>query len=387
MARETRGEGSTYQRCEDRWGCPPAGDDGRRPDHDCRGRWYFSVGVSTIGGGRRRRTTSAATLRELRPKRAALRRQVAAGVARDGSQTVGQWLVYWLDEIADLRPSTERTYRGYITTWIVPAVGKVRLSALTPEQVRGVLRSMEQAGKAPATRRQVLAILSRAMGVAQREGKIERNPCATVTAPSLAKQQPHKALTLDQVKQVMPHLVAHPNAARWLAALVLGIRQGEALGLAWADVHLDVPEPWLRIRQAQVKDAKGQLTLGPVKSAAGERSIPLIEPVLSALAAHREQSGGDGLVWGPRGNRADYNEWHRILESAGVEKAPPHGARGTAATLLDMLGATPRQVADILGHSTVRVGQDHYVHSEAAALRAALTRSGEAMTRGEIEGT
>ena len=43
-------------------------------------------------------------------------------------------------------------------------------------------------------------------------------------------------LTLQQVAVLVPHLRAHPNGARWLAAVVLGIRQGEALGLAWDDV-------------------------------------------------------------------------------------------------------------------------------------------------------
>lgn len=59
---------------------------------------------------------------------------------------------------------------------------------------------------------------------------------------------------------------------------------------------------------------------------------------------------------------------------------PVHAARATTASILDRLGATPRQVADILGQSTVHVGQKHYVHSQQDALASALTRVGEFFT-------
>lgn len=354
--RRTKGEGSIYQ----------------RPD----GRWYYIVDITVPGGGRKRRTVSAATRKELTPKIRALRKRTEAGTATDGTQTVAAWITYWLDEISDLRESTKKTYRGYITKWIVPHVGKVKLADLTPEHVRSLMSAMEKADRAPATRKQVLSILSKALDVAHREGKVDRNVCDTVVRPSLARQKRHGVLTLDQVKALLPHIYAHDNKARWLAAIILGLRQGEALGLAWADVHLDDPEPWLHVREAQARD----LTLDGVKSAASDRVVPIIEPVYTALLEQRERDGADGLVWGPRPNWSDYNEWHRLLDVAGVPRVPVHAARATAASVLDAMGATPRQVADILGQATVHVGQKHYVHSEAGQLRAALTRAGDAIT-------
>lgn len=380
--RRTKGDGSIFQRCEARYGCPALVDvtldDGTtakaRPEHSCSGRWFGVVDLTTAGGGRKRRTVSAKTKAEVRIKFRQLQKRTEAGATGDGTQTVAKWLTYWLDEISDARESTKNTYRGYVNNWVVPELGRVRLLDLSPEHVRGMLAKMERAGKSPATRKQVLSILSKALDVAHREGKVDRNVCATVTRPSLAQQGTHAHLTLDQVKTLLPHVHAHPNAARWLTALVLGIRQGEALGLAWEDVHLDDAEPWMHIHRAQARDG----SIGPVKSKSGNRQIPIIEPVLTALRAHRDASGGEGLVWGPRKNRADYNEWHALLAKASLPKVPVHGARATAASILDAMGATPRQVADILGHSTVRVAQQHYVHSDRADLRAALTRSGEA---------
>lgn len=353
--RRHKGEGSIYQRKSD-------------------GRWIGSVDLGYMNGRRVRRTVSAPTLRELRPKMNALRKRTEAGVV-GSNQPVSQWVTYWLDEISDVRDTTRRTYRGYVEGWIEPALGNVKLSALAAEHVRALMTHMETEGKAPATRKQVLSILSASLEVAVREGKIERNPCDTVERPSLAAQQTHGHLSLDEVAKLVPHLAKHPNRARWLTALILGLRQGEALGLAWADVHLDDDDPWMRIHQSQTR-RDGRFVLGPVKSTASNRSIPLVPPVDQALREWREKTGGHGLVWGPRHTRPEYDEWHALLKSAVLPMRPVHAARATAASILDTMGATPRQIADILGHSTVKVAQQHYVASDAPQLRAVLAKGG-----------
>lgn len=45
-------------------------------------------------------------------------------------------------------------------------------------------------------------------------------------------------LSVGEARDVMAAAQAHRNAARWTVALVVGLRQSEALGLRWADVDL-----------------------------------------------------------------------------------------------------------------------------------------------------
>jgi len=353
--RRHKGDGSIFQRKSD-------------------GRWLGVVDLGYMNGRRVRRTVSAKTLRELHPKMKALKKRTEAGVT-GSDQPVEQWVTYWLDHISDARPSTKKTYRGYVENWIAPSLGSVKLSALAAEHVRALMTHMETKDKAPATRKQVLSILSKAMEIAVREGKIERNPCDTVERPSLAGQATHGHLSLEEVAQLVPHLATHKNRARWLAALVLGIRQGEALGLSWEDVHLDDEHPWMWIHQAQ--DSTRGNAIGPVKSTASNRQIPIVPPVYAAMVELRARSSGTGLVWGPRDNKDDWKEWQALLTAAALPSRPVHAARATAATILDEMGATPRQIADILGHSTVKVAQQHYVASDAPQLRAVLGKAGE----------
>jgi integrase len=67
------------------------------------------------------------------------------------------------------------------------------------------------------------------------------------------------------------------------AALLLGIRRGEALELAWVDVDLD----WgvLRVRQA-LQRAGGVLRLGPVKSDGSARFVAMPGRWVEAFRGH-----------------------------------------------------------------------------------------------------
>jgi hypothetical protein len=50
---------------------------------------------------------------------------------------VGRWLEFWLSDVAGrLRPNTVRTYRSHIRTYLIPVLGRYRLSKLTTKQVQ-----------------------------------------------------------------------------------------------------------------------------------------------------------------------------------------------------------------------------------------------------------
>src|SRR5262249_46208494 len=65
--------------------------------------------------------------------------------------------------------------------------------------------------------------------------------------------------------------------------LAYGLRRGEVLGLSWDDV--DFAQGVIHVRR-QVVRAGGRLHLGPVKTTAGVRELPLLEIVRQALAEH-----------------------------------------------------------------------------------------------------
>jgi len=200
-------------------------------------------------------------------------------------------------------------------------------------------------------------------------------------------------LTADQARAVLTAAEGCRNAARWSVALALGLRQGEALGLAWEAVDLDAAT--LTVRQALQRQPGGGLVLVPPKSRAGRRTIPMPDQLVEALRGHRVAQATErlaaGSMWtdsgmvftGPTGKpidpRADHREWQRLLLKAGVPAARLHDARHTAATLLLAQGVPARVVMELLGHSQVTLTLGTYTHVVPELARDAAVRMGDAL--------
>ena len=185
----------------------------------------------------------------------------------------------------------------------------------------------------------------------------------------------------------------HRNAARWSVALALGLRQGEALGLTWDAVDLDVGT--LTVRQAlQRQPGKGLVFVQP-KSRAGRRTVALPGPLRDALRAHRTAQLAErmaaGSVWrdndlvfcqengAPIDPRSDHRAWRSLLAEAGVRPARLHDARHTAATLLLQQGVPARVAMEILGHSQISLTLGTYSHVAPELAEDAARRMGEAL--------
>lgn len=356
-ARRVKGEGSVYQRESD-------------------GRWVGVVDLGWVGGKRVRKTVTAPTLKELRPKFKALKQQIDSGVLPDEA-TVEQWMKHWMETVASEknRPSTLRSYQSYIDNWIVPHLGKYRLDRLRPDHIRTLYAVMKADGRPDATRRQAHAILRRALSVAEKDGKIASNPATKVDAPSVG-QGSHGKFTLVEARQILAHMDDEGvRASRWVCALLAGLRQGEALGLMWEDVDLDRER--ILIRQAAQR-IKGQgIQIVGLKSKASHRLVPMVPPVREALKRETDRTG---FVWGgarPIDPRRDWQSWVDLLDLAGVPRRPLHAARATCGSLLLEAGVPDKIIAEILGHSNVKVTQDHYLRGDDAMHRAAMSQLNE----------
>lgn len=353
----SKGDGSIFQRAD--------------------GRWVGTIDVGWVDGKRKRRSVVGKKRSEVVIRLARLQKQVDAGVLPT-TASVDQWMQHWLNDICTvrLRESTVYRYRGYVRRWITPTIGKVGLQRLQPEQVRGVYDKMRRAGQSDGSIRQVHAILRRALVVAEREGRILRNPAAVVEV-SAKRGTPHRSPSAVEAVKIIEAADTPRTRARLVCALVLGLRQGEALGLRWGDV--DLANGRMRIRESlSVVPGKGA-SLGDPKTSASRRTIPLPSAVVDALRDWASVADSEWVFPGRDGGmvtdpRADWAVWRAALDRAGVDHMPLHGARGGAASLLAAMGIPERWIADILGHATPRITQEHYIHSDEEQRLGALDR-------------
>jgi len=157
---------------------------------DDTGRWHGYVSVGRKEGGRRdRRHVSAGTRREVVTKVRALeaKRDAGTALAAGTPPTVAVWMTEYLDNVAArrVRPSTLERYRSLARIHIVPRIGHHRLDRLQPEHVERLYTAMAADGLAPASVLQAHRLLSRALKIAMQRGRIARNVCTLVDAPSL----------------------------------------------------------------------------------------------------------------------------------------------------------------------------------------------------------
>lgn len=372
MGRRTKGDGSLHPMHHEKHGCPPLDADGERPDHKCRAPWRGVVDLGWVGGKRVRRSVSAPTLRELRPKYRDLQKRLEGGVVEE-DLTVEAYFTWWLEKIAgrSVRPRTLATYEGYVRTWVVPFLGRYRLSKLRPEHIEAMYDAMHNAGRADATVRQVHAIVKKALTDAVRRGRLLRSPADIASPPPVGKGR-HAHLEEVDARKVLG--AAHGDTervARLSVAILLGLRQSEALGLRWPDLV----GGFLSVERG-VQRIKGQgLIVTDLKTDSSRRTIPVPAGILRELEAWRVESGGEGYVFGgerPTEPRKDYEAWRQSCIRAGVAPVPLHGARASMVTLLIDMGVPVHIVSAIAGHSDVSVTLRHYARSDALQMGKAL---------------
>jgi integrase len=224
------------------------------------GIWHgwVTVGIKPDGSADRRHRKGRTEAEVTRKVRELESQRESGSVSKSGrAPTLADWMTEYLDVICDrlvlsekLAPRTLADYRSKTRNWIIPLLGKHRLDRLTPEHLDTAYAEMLRRDLSPSTVLKVHRILSRALRIAVRRGRISRNVATLVDAPSAVAYE-IEPLTRNEARRILDVAATMRNGARWSVALALGIRQGEALGLRWSYVNLDTGEirAWFQIQR------------------------------------------------------------------------------------------------------------------------------------------
>ncbi|MER5672778.1 tyrosine-type recombinase/integrase [Pseudonocardia alni] len=406
----------------------PNGRSSIYPGKDGWWHGYVTVGVKADGKPDRRHVRGRDE-HQVTKKVQILEKERDSGLVRKAGRapTVAQWMETYLDTIAAQRlaPKTLYDYRSKTENWIVPHIGRHRLDRLLPEHLDGLYAAMLKAGKAPSSVLKVHRVISRALKIAVRRGKVARNVATLVDPPSLGYTE-QAQFTREEARKVLAAAEGRRNAARWSVALACGLRQGEALGLRWEYVDLETGDVkvWWQLqrnvwqhgcddphacgerlhRSTCPPNCKRHASRCPKRFGGGlvfrrpkgksRRQITMPASLVDALRAQRQAQlverhlAGDAwrdldLVFAePDGSaidqKADWKEWDALLSAAEVRQIRIHDMRHTAGTLLVAQGVHIRAVQEILGHSDVRTTEG-YAHVASEIARDAAARMDTAL--------
>jgi len=132
----------------------------------------------------------------------ALHEQQQGKLATGPRQNVKQFLTYWLEDVqkASVRLRTYQRYEGQLRRHVLPALGTMQLSKVTPQHIQTFYTQKLQSGLAPQTVRLLHAMLHKAFDYAVSVGLLARNVCDLVSLPRTEKYEA-RSLTLEQVAE------------------------------------------------------------------------------------------------------------------------------------------------------------------------------------------
>lgn len=304
-----------------------------------------------------------------------LRELDTTGVAPTGT-TLNDFLTRYVDTVTALHaePNTLRTYRSRIRNHIAPRIGHITLDKLTPAHLAGMYAAMAAAGASSRTIRHCHAILHVALQQALLWGEVYRNVVDMVKGPTV-RQKRWAVWTNAQAVTFLNAIEADRLVALYHVAIATGMRQGELLGLKWADVD------WLRgsleVQRSITRDGTVQREKD-TKTEAGRRLIAVGPETLTILRAHKTRQDGErdaaGKAWAEKdlifcrldgGYYSDTTlrwQWRKTVKRLGLPTMRFHDLRHFHATLLLRAGVHPAIVAQRLGHASVAVTMNVYSH-------------------------
>lgn len=287
-------------------------------------------------------------------------------------QTLSDHSANWLEAVAKgrVRQRTLQDYRDICARYVIPKLGGIQLTKLTPATVQAHYARLSESGLSARTVRHVHAVLNNSLESAVRWKMITQNPCSHVDLPRVARTEV-RVLTAIQAQELFRATEADPLHALFVLLISTGMRPSEALALRWSDVDLEMGR--ITVQRA-VSGRAGNRHFEEPKTPRSRRTIPLPRTVTQLLVSRRDAICGSGLTTcelvfpNGRGETLDLNNivkrhFKPALRRAGLpDSLRLYDLRHSCATMLLQAGVNPKIVSERLGHASVTLTLDTYSH-------------------------
>lgn len=302
--------------------------------------------------------------------------------------TVAQWMNDWMENelLGSVKESSYQTYRNQLRKHILPRLGAVELTALTPGMVHAFLQDLRDIGLSESMTRGVYRLLSAGMRAAQEDGIIRKNPCKKIRVQR-GERPEQRVLSREEQRRVELALLESGNLSA-LMSLYTGLRLGEICGLKWTDIDWDNGTITVRRTVQRLKHGRSDagpktlLMIGSPKSYSSHRTIPAPAALLERLKEMRARLAAQGALTdflfstAARATepRTIQRRFERVMRAMCLPDVHFHTLRHSFATRLLELGVDVKTVSVLLGHGSPKTTLDCYAHSLLSQQRSAMRR-------------
>lgn len=315
---------------------------------------------------------------------------------------VDEWYNIWMSTNKEgiVSPSTVKNYKARYKMNIKKNIGMKKLDSVKPIDCQYILNKMDAEGYAKGTIQQTRITLHAIFKDAVLNEYITKNPVnETVHLPYSEDEDDFnekRVLTVNEQIEFSEYATNRMYNNAYQLVLQTGLRVGEIGGLKWEDIDLIDKTLYVR-RTLHENKNRGGFYFGKPKSKSSKRIVPLNKEALDIL---RSQKSFQMKMKCKSSNWTENDEWQnlvfttingnpvgastfntmikRIVNNINAdreavskmnnttynrfEKFTMHSLRHTFATRAIESGIKPKVLQKILGHSSITITMDLYVH-------------------------
>lgn len=295
--------------------------------------------------------------------------------ALDGP-TVAEAITSHVEQLVGTTPYTLKRYRADIRLHFDGPLGRMKVKAVTQDDVIDWIKWMQDRGKGPKTIATKHGLMSSAFETATRRDIIPKNPCKGVRLPkNIRVGDDGDDIDMDDFRAIRGLITKHFHP--FMDFLVgTGCRFSEATPLVARDFRLDAPVPMVMITKAHKLggDENPARYVGDPKSRKSRRRVSLAPSTVESVRSLVEAAAKDGgpvfrmQKGGVLDAQAFFNRgWNKARNAAGFaaggdKHVTVHSIRHLHAALMLQAGMSMYELSARLGHGNISVTIDTYSH-------------------------
>lgn len=283
----------------------------------------------------------------------------------------------WINSLApQIKISTQNKYQNLLDSYIYPMFGNMMLCEITHDVIEKGCNALllyggkKGTGLSPKTVADTLSVVRSILRFASQSGVYTSCDEQSIHIKRPAGKM--RVLSRNEQTKLCKYLYSDLNGCNIgiLVCLFTGLRVGEICALRWEDISISDQTIHIRQTMQRIQDkggggAKTKIILSKPKSACSVRSIPIPDELMRLILMHKSTQTGFFLTNSDQRYiepRTMQNHFKRALKACDVPDANFHSLRHTFATRCVELGFDVKSLSEILGHASVNITMNRYVH-------------------------
>ena len=334
----------------------------------------ISTGVEIKGNNKRLAKMQLEEIREEFEKKA-----TRSGFALYKDILFESYIEKWVnDQEGFLKPTTLSAYRGIVQNHIIPFFSKhkVLLVDITPQHIQDYYNYKVTSGLSPGSVQRHHSLIRKALQNAVLKDIILFNSADRTQRPKQKKYIPQ----IYDAKQLKALINAVKDTAIEVPITICchyALRRGEVLGLQWKNV--DFENRTILICSSVVRASK-TIFQDSTKTQSSNRILPMNDEIYNFLTLHKKKQKDNCYLFGKMYNDNDFvctwpdgkpfspeylsHAFKRILKKNSLPSIRFHDIRHSVATGLLNSGIDLKVIQEYLGHSTIGITANYYLHPD-----------------------